>query len=57
MSKLVYITITSPRDFQKLMDRYAKKHYMKRSEFIRVAVIKYIEFLERKDPRIGDIIK
>jgi len=47
MNKLVYITITMPADFRKLMDKYAKKHYQKRSEFIRSAVLKYIEFLEK----------
>ena len=43
----IYVTITMPRGFRRLLDRYAKKHYQKRSEFIRSAVLKYIEFLER----------
>jgi len=46
----VYITITTPAEFQKLMDGYAKKQMMKRSEFIRAAVMKYIEFLNRELP-------
>lgn len=45
-SKLVYVTITMPGDFKKLLDKYALKHYMKKSEFIRAAIKKYIEFLE-----------
>ena len=47
--KFIYITITMPEDFRKLMDGYAEKHYMKRSEFIRAAVTKYIEFLNREN--------
>ena len=56
MAKLIYVTITAPREFMRLMDRYAKMHYMTRSVFIRTAVMKYIEFLERDDPSVGDRI-
>ena len=44
----LYITITTPPEFKKLLDNHAKKQMMKRSEFIRAAVFKYIEFLHRK---------
>ena len=52
----VYITITTPPEFQRLMDQHAKRQMMKRSEFIRTAVIKYIEFLNREKPSVGDRI-
>jgi len=51
MDKLVYVTITMKKGFLKIMDKYAKKHFMKRSEFIRNAVVEYIlaEESEKKD--------
>lgn len=49
MAELIYITITMPKGFKKLMDRYAKRLYMKRSEFIRMAVAKYIKHIDFLD--------
>jgi len=46
--RCIYITITAPLGWKKLLDRYAKKYYMKRSEFIRAATIEYIKRLEKK---------
>ena len=54
MSKVIYITITALPEFRKLMDRYVKKQMMKRSEFIRAAVLHYIDFLNRDEPKVDD---
>lgn len=53
--KSIYITMTVPANFKKLLDYYSKKYYMNRSQFIRASVLHYTSFLNRKIDKVPPV--